>query len=173
MTDKMLEMFRDGLREAKKQRKSDDILDFIKANWKLFTATRNQMQTLCEELEQRGDLSVTALAEALGLPDTVLFKKVKVVDTAKLVLNFRKSELVSLFNKLIETKTKPGHKAPELCVFAVAGNHTMLVTNMRTKRVPGKVELFLTAEEGNNDIHVFPFVDAPERLPVLFGNKES
>ena len=94
MQDEMLALFRDGLREAKKQRKSDDILDFIKANWKLFTATRSQMQTLCEELEQRGDLSVTALAEALGLPETVLFKKVKVVDTAKLVLNFRKSELV-------------------------------------------------------------------------------
>ena len=35
MQDEMLALFRDGLREAKKQRKSDDILDFIKANWKL------------------------------------------------------------------------------------------------------------------------------------------
>lgn len=173
MPDSLVSMFRKEIRAAEKQAKSDDILDFIKKNWKLFASSKRHVEDLCEELQQRGDLSVTALAEALGIPDCVFFKKIKVVDTAKFMLRASRSPLLALFNKTVEERSQAGHATPELCLFLVAGEHSLVLTNMITRRVPGGCQLLLTSESGDSDIHVFGYTDAPARLPALFGNKED
>lgn len=170
-SDSLVEMFRAGLKEARKQRKSDDILDFIRNNWKLFSKSRQELESVYDELEQRGDLSVTAVAEALGLPDTLLFKKVKLVDTAKLVLQFESSSLYTLFMDQVARRTT-GSRPAELCLVAVAGAHTMVVTNMPTRRVAGTVQLCKVMEDGTNDVHVFSVRDAQVRMPGLFDHKE-
>lgn len=173
MPDNLVSMFRKGIRAAEKQAKSDDILDFIKKNWKLFASSKRLVEDLCEELQQHGDLSVTALAEALGIPDCVLFKKIKVVDSAKLMLRAARSPLFALFNKAVEERRQAGHATPELCLFLVAGEHSLVLTNMITRRVPGSCQLMLTPDTGDSDVHVFGYADAPARLPALFGSKED
>ena len=49
-TQDFLEAFQKDLRKAPAQRKSDDILDFIRKNWKMFRITRKSMEMLVEEL---------------------------------------------------------------------------------------------------------------------------
>ena len=66
------------------------------------------MTQIVEELVQRHELNVTTLADALGLPHYVVFKKVKMVDNAKAVLNFEKSPLMQLLSLIhISEPTRP------------------------------------------------------------------
>lgn len=174
LPDNLLDAFRKGLKEARKQRKSDDILAFIRHNWHLFCKSRDLLDQLCEELEQRGDLSVTSLAQALGLPDCMYFKKAPVVDTAKLVLRLESSSVYRAFVNLVEKERERrgcSHD-PFVCLFVVAGAHSLVITNMRTRIVPGLAVHCMPAAEGRDDVHIFPAADAMERLPSLFRKED-
>jgi hypothetical protein len=158
----LADQFREGLKQAVKERKSDDIVQFIRTNWKLFCSSRRRMEDVCEDLSQRDDLNPTALADALGLPDCILFKKVKVVDTAKTLLRLKSSELYKTFTGL--QRVKDGQ---ETCLLVVAGGHTLVMTNMSTKLPPGYVDVRIN-DENDRCVSVFPAEDAPARLPLVF-----
>lgn len=148
MADALLAAFTEDVRRAARQRKSDDIIAFIKKNWRLFCATKTEMEQIVEELEGRGELTVTSLADALCIPEAVMFKKVKVVDTAELILRPRTSSLYKLFQKTLE------QRAPSrlLCLFVVAGDHTLALSNLRVaKAPPGKVNLFISADDEEHE----------------------
>lgn len=166
--DNLVALFRKGLNNAKKQQKSDAILDFIRQNWRLFCSSKRLLEDQIELLEQQEDLSVTALSEALGIPDSILFKKVKVVDTAKMILKSSSNPIYNLFMEQVAKRTPVGKHEKELCLILVAGAHTMIITNMRTKRVPGLVHLTIPGEEGHEDVNIFHVSDAVARLPELF-----
>ena len=170
MPDALLDAFANDVKESIKARKSEDILEFIRKNWRLFCATRQQMDMICEELVQRGELTVSALCDALCLPDHVVFKKAKVVDTAGLVMRPRTSALFKLYKRTLE------QRAPSrlLCLIVVAGEHTVAISNLRaSKAAPGKVNMFITAEdEDMDDIHIIPYTDLAERYPTLFTHEE-
>ena len=157
----VLDMFKQGLKEARRQQKSDEIVTFIRAHWKFFCQSRASMDTLCEELEQHQDLSPTALADALGLPSCLVFKRVKVVDTAKTILHPLKSALFKLFLEQVEKRGK-------VCLLAVAGEHSFVITNLKTERVPGLVHISVPDVEGVGDVSIFLADDAPYRLPSVF-----
>ena len=170
MADALLDVFANDVKESIKARKSEDILDFIRKNWKLFCTTRQQMDIIAEELSQRGELTVTNLCDALCLPDYVVFKKAKIVDTAGLVMRPKTSALYKLFKKTLE------QRAPSrlLCLIVVAGEHTVAISNLRaSKAAPGKVNMSITAEEdGEDDIHIIPYTDLQDRYPTLFIHEE-
>lgn len=158
MTD-MLDAFRAGLRKAKAQRKSDDILMFMRKHWSLFCGSSRQMQLICEELEQRGELDPTNLGDALGLPENVLMKKVKAVNTAELLLNPAKHQLLKLFKETCKG---------ELVLIAVAGEHSVVLTNMQPEEVPGLVHIYVKGEGEGDTVHIFRAEDAGRRLPSIF-----
>lgn len=164
--DTMLQTFKSELAAAKKQRKTDDILDFMRSNWRLFCPSRSQLEIIWEELEQQGNLNPTVLADALGVPDCVMFKKLKVVETAKAILKLPKSQLYKTFQS---TKQKLNGRG--LCLIAVAGEHTLVVTDLHTERVPGLVHMEYITEEGDT-INVFPADDAPSRMPTIFKRED-
>lgn len=163
----LAEQFREGLKQAKREQKSDDIVQYMRDHWKLFCSSRKEMESICEELGQRGDLSPTALADALGLPDCILFKKVKVVDTAKTLLRLKTSDLYKTFTGL-----KRVQDGQDTCLLVVAGGHTLVMTNMRPELPPGLVDIRIKDEEGRA-ISVFPADDAPQRLPRVFIPQEK
>jgi len=166
MPTDILDMFRTGLKQAKKERKSDDILAFMRKHWKLFCSTSTQMQLLCEELEGRGELDPTGLADALGLPEYVVMKKVKVVDTASLMLRPQKHALMKLF--------KETSKGAPLVLMAVAGDHSVILTNVPTEEVPGLVHVYVKGESEGDTVQIFRAEDAGLRLPNIFkGAKED
>ena len=167
--DGFLEAFKQGLKEAKKQRKTDDILEFMKKNWKLFCSSKAEMDSLVDEMYQQGGGSVDRLADMLGLPETVLFKKVKLVDTADMLLNLMKSPMYKLF---LGQREKSPHLAHGLCIFFVAGDHTLVMTDMSTERVPGLVHISIPDEDLGGSLEVFKASEAPLRLPRLFNHKE-
>lgn len=162
-------MFRAGLRREARQRKSDDLVEFMRSEWRLFAPSRKAMDSLCEELAQRDDLSVDALCEALKVPEYVLFRKVKVAETARTLLRFATSESYKAFNRERE-KARADHRAPGLCLFLVAGDHTLVLTNLRVEEVTGLLSVRMPEAVGLG-VSVFPASDAPARMSWLFGRE--
>ena len=102
----------------------------------------------------------------------MVFKKVKMVDNAKAVLNFEKSPLKQLFNRTRDKMELAG-EGIYLCLFAVAGDHTVVLTNLTTNRVPGLVHLYQAGMWDSPDIHLISYTDLPKRLPTLFNHEEN
>ena len=173
MADALLDVFRQEVKQARKQQKSDDIITFMRKNWKLFCSSKQYMDMCVEELVNRHELSVTALADSLGLPKYVMFKKVKVIDTAKTLLHFKTSSLYKLFCDTRDKMTNSG-RGMFLCLFVVAGDHTMVITNLTCRRVPGLVHMFVADPDNDEyvDINIMPSEDLPLRLPTLFNHEE-
>ena len=166
-----LEAFKGSLKDARKQRKSDELLDFIIGNWSLFCSSKACMDQVVEELVQYDDLSVTALAEALGIPSYVIFKKVKMVDTARVYLSRTKSPLYKLYKEQLE-KRRTGITDPALCLFLVAGNHTLVMTNTDVLELQDSFNVHIPSQ-GHRTIHVFPYLEAPLKMPSVFNHKEN
>jgi hypothetical protein len=162
-----LKAFLDSIpQQAKRQsrnRKSDDIIEFIKKYWRLFCSSRYDMRNAVEQLGTTVPYSVDALCDLLGVPTNVLFKKVKVIDTSAALLDFEKSELFNQFVNLCQS-----FKSGEVCLFAVAGQRSLIITNMQTDYVEGRMHLLFKSMGNLPDIHVFRPEDAPLRIPTLF-----
>lgn len=167
-----LQAFKAGLKEEKKQRKSNEILDFIVEHPLLFCSSKAVMNERLEEIRQQDDYNVTALADVLGLPDYVLFKKVKVVDTAKTFLHSTKSPLFKLYIEQLDKRRKRPDTDPPLCIIMVAGEHTMIISNVGCQLVPGIVNMIVPGEGSHADIHMFTAKEAPLRMPKVFNHKE-
>lgn len=138
-----LAAFKKGLRNASKQRKSDDIVEFMRAHWRMFCSSRNTMLLICKELEQQGDLTPGALADALGVDRMVRFKKVKMVDMAKLVINPANHPLYRKFKEL-EAVSKDG-----LVLVFVCGERSLVMTNTSVPREPDAVIMDVVDAAGN------------------------
>lgn len=170
-SDGFLAAFKKGLNEARRQRKTDDILEFIRNNWRLFCSSKARMDSLFEEMHQQGGCSVDVIADMLGLPEGVLFKKVKTTDVADLFLHTKTSALFKLFQKKRDL-AGPGVRG--LLIFFVAGESTVVVTDMAEVRTaPGLVHLSVPSEDTGTKIEVFRAEDAPLRLPLLFDHRED
>ena len=163
MVEDALAAFRQNLKEERKQRKSDEIISFIRNNWKLFSPSAAYMRGVCEELEQRGELTVSDLCDALDVPSCVMFKKVKAVDASSLLLNVRSSPIYKLYMEKAES-------ADGLVLVVVAGERSLIVTDRRTEQVPGLVHVYVKGDEsaGTRDINIFTVKDAQMRLPSIF-----
>lgn len=156
-------------RQQAKQQKSDDIIEFIKANWKLFTARRSEMAAAVQSLGSPGiPYSVDGLCDVLGIPDNVLFKRSPVKDVGNAVLNFPNTKLYEIFDKCYEARGQE-----EICLFIVAGKSSIVITNMPIQFPPDDMICYLPAGLGINDIQIFRAADAPYRLPHLFQHDEE
>ena len=169
----LLKLFKSGLKAQARARASDDIVSFIRSHWRWFTWSRRHMEATCAELEQRGAVTPTELCDALGVPDCVVFRKAKVVDAAKLLLDVRGSEIVAAFREHVKSREAAGLDR-ETCMVVVAGTteaRPLVVTNMSTETVPGLVHLFVAGADGRPEVSVFPAADAPLRMPNLFNRR--
>ena len=175
MTDRtaLMQAMRDNLkanyRQQAKQQKSDDIIEFIKTNWKLFAASRGEMLTAVQSLGSNGiPYSVDGRCDVLGIPDNVLFKRSPVKDVGAAILDFKKNKLWDIFQKCLEVRDVT---QKEICLFVVAGLKSIAITNMQTQYT-GSMLCYLPMG-GENDIHIFKAADAPYRLPYLFKHEEN
>ena len=171
--DKLLQAFRAGLQNGYKQQrgmqKTDDIIEFIKSNWKFFSSTKAEVQKAAEAMGANGiEYSVDSLCDQLGVPENVFFKRSPVKDIGKAILNFRKSKLFELF--LNCCKEKFGNEA---CVFVVAGKSSIVITNMQTRMENADLLCYIRSAGTVNDIHIFRADEAPTRLPTLFNHSED
>ena len=164
----MLTLFKQGLAESKKERKTNDILEYIRSHWSLFSSSKHHMDNLVEEMEQQQSVSLDLLADMLELPKSVLFMRTTKVETAKAFLHPLRSTLYKKFQKAVELKSAGKNYDVSLCIFFVAGDSTIIMTNMDTRTVEDKVHLFIGAKEGHRNVHIFKAADAPLRLPELF-----
>lgn len=175
--DALLQMARSIRNGAKgvKERNSEGVLDFIVGNPRLFGVGRTRMSTLVEELRQRSDLSVAALCDALDLPDSLMFRKAKLVEASSLVMYPLRSPIYRKFLQEVAGRRSAGSldHDPELTVVVVAGSHSTVLTNLIPRRVPGLVHLSVPAEEGHEDVHIFPVADAAARLPQVFNQERE
>lgn len=153
-----------------KQQKSDDIIEFIKTNWKLFTARRSEMAAAVQSLGSPGiPYSVDGLCDVLGIPTNVYFKRSPVKDIGAAILNFKSSKLMELFLKCTEAQN-----GNDVCMFVVAGKSSICVTDMQTNMEGGMMLIHLRPPiEFIQDIHIFTVADAPYRLPHLFQHDEE
>lgn len=165
----MRERMQANYRQQAKQQKSDDIIEFIKSNWKFFVSRRGEMTTAVQSLGTSGQpYSVDGLCDVLGVPTNVLFKRSPVKDIGAAMLDFPNSQLWKLFMKCSEAV------GSEICLFIVAGTKSICITDMQTRMEPGTMLIhFVPAIESVQDIHIFKAKEAPERLPNLFNHQED
>lgn len=74
----------------------------------------------------------------------------------------------ALFKLFMEQREKRGS---ELCVVVVAGDHSLVITDMPTETVDGLFHMFIPLEDGTK-VNIFPAVDAQLRMPRLFIHEE-
>ena len=151
-------------KEQRRQQRSNDIIDFIAANWKFFTPTRAAMNAIVSQLGQQVPYTVDALCDQLGLPNNVYFKRSPVADIGGTLLDFEKSKLFELFQGCLKN-----HR--ETCLFVVAGKKSVVITNMQLHFETVKYDFRYW--DGDHEIHIFKVSEAAERLPNLFNPKES
>ena len=153
-------------RQQAKQQKSDDIIEFIKTNWKLFTARRSEMSTAVQSLGSPGiPYSVDGLCDVLGIPPNVYFKRSPVKDVGAAILDFPNTKLYDIFEKCAEANPDE-----QVCLFVVAGQKSICITNMPIQYPPDDVICYLPARD---DIHIFKATEAMYRLPQLFEHDEE
>ena len=171
MMSKMMSSIKANYKQQAKQQKSDDIIEFIKSNWKLFTARRSDMVTAVQSLGSPGvPYSVDGLCDVLGIPSNVLFKRSPVKDVGNAILDFPKTKLFELFRKCIEVRDVTDQ---EICLFVVAGLKSIVITNMSTSYCCGGMLCYFPMGSRENDIHIFKAADAPYRMPQLFKHDEE
>lgn len=156
----------EAYRKQKGIQKSDDIINFISTNWKLFVPTRSDMVTITSQLGGQIAYTVDALCDALGVPENVYFKRTPVVDIGGTLLNFEKSKLLDLFRKCREVSENG-----EACLFVVAGQKSICITNMQTQTETCNYDFWY--RDDKDEIHVFRAAEAQNRLPNLFNPKEK
>lgn len=157
-------------KRQKRLQKTDDIIEFIAANWRLFTCSRAQMKQAVDSLGMRGTTySVDSLCDLLGVPPYVFFKRSPVKDVGAAILNFKRSKLYELFEKCSLSMNSNSHLA---CLFVVAGTKSIVITNMQTTIPENGLVCYVPSASGY-DIHIFRADEAHLRLPNLFNPKED
>ena len=151
--------------EQKRQQKSNDIIQFIQDNWKLFTRTRSEMSGVVSQLGNQLPYTVDALCDALGVPNNVFFKRSPVKDVADAIINFPTSPLLDLF-----MKCKAVSRNGEACLVLVAGRKSIVITNMQTSFDVAQYDIWFRNDE--DELHIFKVSDANFRLPNIFNPKE-
>ena len=164
--DKLVQAFKEGLQNGYKQQrglqKTDDIIDFIKTHWKLFCRSRNEMMAAANAMGTNGiKYGVDSLCDQLAVPGNIFFKRSPVKDIGKAILNFRKSKLFEMF--LGCCRPEFGNEA---CVFVVAGQSSIVITNMQTHLDNADLLCYIRSNGTANDIHIFRADEAPLRLPT-------
>lgn len=153
-------------KEEKRKQRSNDIIEFIAANWRLFTPTKAAMNAIVQQLGQQVPYTVDALCDQLGIPANVYFKRSPVADIGGTLLDFEGSKLFELFQKCLSAQ-----KSREACLFVVAGKKSICITNMQLHFETVKYDFRYW--DGDNEIHIFKSSEAAERLPNLFNPKEN
>ena len=151
-------------KEEKRKQRSNDIIDFIAANWRFFTPTRSAMNAIVSQLGQQVPYTVDAFCDQLGIPSNVYFKRSPVADIGATLLDFEGSKLFELFQGCLKA-----HR--EACLFVVAGKKSVVITNMQLHFETVRYDFRYW--DGDNEIHVFKASEAAERLPNLFNPKEN
>jgi hypothetical protein len=162
----VMSAFKKELASVKRAKRSDEIINFISDNWRLFTATKAQMREAKSQLGTSTEYTVDAFCDLLGIPDTVLFKRSPVADVAGALLDFPKSKLMQLFiDSCVQRRTA-------ICLILVAGQKSVCITNMQTEYPVGSMVMYYKATDNSTaDIQIFSIDDAAKRLPRLFGAK--
>lgn len=153
-------------KQQKRLQKSDDIMNWIVENWKLFCSRRTEMSAAVSQLGQQVPYTVDALCDLLGIPNNVYFKRSPVTDVGGTLLSFGKSKLLELFKKCREAQ-----KNHEACLFIVAGQKSICITNMQTSFTNCNCDFWYKDEE--DEMHVFKATEAANRLPNLFTHEEN
>ena len=153
-------------KQAKREQKSNDIIDFIETNWKLFVSKRADMAAAREQIGTTLPATVDAFCDLLAIPNFVYFKRSPVADIGGALLDFGKSKLFELFTKC--ASSQPSHEA---VLFIVAGKKSICITNMQTTFETTNYDFRYWNE--NLEVHVFKATDAPLRLPNLFNPREN
>ncbi len=153
---------------VRKQRKSDDIIDFIIDNWKWFVRRKGDMIEIKNNISISSSYSVDALCDALNIPDNVFFKRSPVVDIGGALLNFPASKFMELFISCCEKSSNS-----EATLFIVAGKKSICITNMQTT-FDDDIDMILYFRTKGDlpDIHIFKTGDLLKRLPDLFEKQE-
>lgn len=164
--DAFFAAMRASAQEQKRTTTSDDIIEFIKANWKMFTYRRSDMMEAVNQLGSSVPYTVDALCDQLGLPDNVYFKRVKVADVGAAVLNFKTNAvLLPLFRRCCEMSSDN-----TACLVIVAGQKSVCITNMQTTVYPDSMIIYYK-DTDDTDIHIFKFSEAALRLPNVFNRR--
>ena len=164
--DGFMSDMRAAYQQERRQQKSNDIIQFITEHWKLFARSRSEMSAVTSQLGNQLPHTVDALCDALGLPTNVFFKRSPVKDVAAAILNFPSSQLLELFQKC-----KAVVKNGEACLVLVAGQKSIVITNMQTSFDNCKYDIWYRCDD--DEIHIFHIRDAAMRLPNLFTPKEA
>lgn len=153
----------EAYKEQKRLVKSDEIITFIKENWRLFCSTRSAMKNALDMLGTQVEYTVDALCDQLGIPPNVFFKRSPVKDVTWAILDFENSPFMQMFIKCCN-QSQNG----EACLFVVAGLKSIIITNMQTHFNPGSMIMYFKSMGDMPDIHVFSVRDAANRMPNMF-----
>ena len=153
-------------RRQKRIQKSDDIMSWIQDNWKIFCCRRSDMVAAMSQLGRQTSCTVDALCDLLGIPNNVYFKRSPVTDVGGTLLHFKNSKLFELFQKCKEASDNR-----EACLFIIAGQKSICITNMQTSFELCNYDFWYRDED--NEIHIFNAKEAGIRLPNLFNREEN
>lgn len=167
MADDMLARFKKELRHANEARKSDDIVRFIRDKWSLFCSSKRALESICEELEQQDSLTPTDLCTALNVDASIRFRKSKLAESAEALMDYPKSAIRKAYDKVIESWRYEGVEQ-DLCLVVVAGERSIVVTNIVPKPLEGTWTIHYIYEGAQRDVFLFKADKLQERLPSIF-----
>ena len=152
-----------AMRRQKREQKSDDIIEFLKAHWDWFFYRRSSMLQLMDGMGNQFPATVDAFCDQLGIPENVWFKRTPINDIKQLYLTFETSRAKKLFIDCVNKS-----RNHEACLFLVTGKSSMCITNMQTTFPPGRLICYQKSTGDLPDIHIFKANEVPLRLPNLF-----
>lgn len=156
----------DAWKQQKRLQRSDDILNWIAEHWRLFCSKKSDMNAAISQLGKTVPYNVDSLCDLLGIPTYVYFKRSPVTDIGGTLLSFGKSKLLELFKKCREVQ-----KNHEACLFVIAGQKSICITNMQTAFENCDCDFWY--KDDQDEIHVFKATEAGNRLPNLFTPEEN
>lgn len=142
-------------------RRSDEVFDWVLANWKLFAVTKSLIRSAIEEADTSFGHTEDGLASALGLPSSVFLVRGKAENVkARYLFNAESSPLLETFDKLAR---KAG--SGDVAVIYVAGALSVVITTMQTTPLTGASEVVVDRPGGQ--VHIFPAAQLNARLPQI------
>ena len=144
----------------------EDVITFIKKNWKYFCKSKVELYESLSSIGSMFDYDIEGLCVALSIPEYVVFKKIKIKDSIKALLDFESSKVKKMFDEVSKTKKY-------CCLIALAGEHTLVVTNLNVEYPANyRIEYYKYYDDkGNiNTINIFKFKDSLSRGIKLGGS---
>jgi|BioPla2DNA2_1021312.scaffolds.fasta_scaffold01400_4 hypothetical protein len=152
--------------DAKRDLKNDeDIIEWVRANWRLFTKSRKDMYAAIDQMRNGAfTYDIDGLVMTLELPDGLFLRRLKSDEARKAVLKWDGSKAATIYDAIEKDFPCP-------TVLFVAGLSSIVVTRAGIKYPQGMQLSLIPGGDDARNLYIYPYDQATERQPNIFRGK--